>query len=164
MNCVLHVPPCDAFNVFGGHYLFELDRTCLEFVDFRILKTLYIISPASKKRRPDKMTVVLNCRTSSKQDSRPKNPVMGNFPTLSGTLNGLFSSALRYLMYINEPFTNAKVMNAPKLVKLATSSKSPRKTNVIDANIVIRIARKGVPVLVLSFDSTRGKAPSFAIP
>ena len=82
----------------------------------------------------------------------------------NGTLKGLFNSAFRYLMYINELFTNANVMKAPKLVKLATSSKSPKKTNIMEENVVTRIARKGVPVLKLSLERTLGKAPSFAIP
>ncbi len=129
-----------------------------------IFESLYSMNPANRNREPDKITAVLNCKIRKRHDRRPRKPVIGNFPMFNGTLKGLFNSDLRYLMYINEIFTNAKVMKAPKLVRLATSSKSPRKTNIMEENMVTRIARKGVPVLTLSFERILGKAPSFAIP
>jgi len=122
------------------------------------------MNPANRNREPDRITVVLNCEIRKRQDKRPRKPVIGNLPMLNGTLKGLFSSALRYLIYISEPFTNAKVMKAPKLVNAATSSSSPMKRNIIETNMVTRIADRGVSLLGSTLEKTFGNAPSLAMP
>ena len=72
--------------------------------------------------------------------NKPIRDKTGNFPTLHGHLNGLFIFGSLYLKAIAAKFTEAKVMNTNKLVKLATKLRSPSRETPIHNNIKKKIA------------------------